>query len=77
MTLYDRIRLVQRIDRLIRLKSAGTPKEFATKLNISRSTLYRLLEELKEFGAPIRYCRRNQHFYYEKDFVLNFDRLRI
>jgi len=57
--------LIERADRLIRLKATGTAIEFALKLGISRKTLFRLLKYLREKGANIKYCRYRRSYYYE------------
>ncbi len=57
---------IQRIDCLLRLKSTGSPEEFAAKLDLSRSTLMRYLSKLKVMGAPIEFCyERNSYLYTE------------
>ncbi|MDR3339491.1 MAG: hypothetical protein LBT25_05255 [Candidatus Symbiothrix sp.] len=55
MNFFDRIERVQRIHKLIRNESTGAPKEFAEKLHLRERQLYNLLEELKCYGADIRY----------------------
>ena len=57
--------LIERADRLIRLKATGTAKEFAVKLGISRETLFRLLKYLREMDMPIKYCRNRRAYCYE------------
>jgi hypothetical protein len=58
---------VIRIDTLIHLRATGTPKEFAGKLGIKRSTLFQTLQELRELGADIRYSGSRQSYYYGDD----------
>ena len=60
----------QKLDSFIQKQNTGTPKEFAQKLNINRSHLYRQLDTLKDYGAPIKYNRKLQSFYYESPFDL-------
>lgn len=60
---FDRL---QHIDRLIRLKGTGTPKQLAQKLHISESLLYEYLSFMKEQGAPIVYSKMRQSYYYER-----------
>jgi len=43
----------------------GDPEEFATKLDISKRQLFRIIEELKDYGAPIEYNRSLRTFYYK------------
>jgi predicted DNA-binding transcriptional regulator YafY len=49
---------------LIRSKRTGTPIQFAEKLEISESTLYQHLNDLRELGAPIAYDKFRQTYYY-------------
>lgn len=58
---------------LIKNECTGNPKEFASKLNISRRQLYNELELLKIQGAPLRYSRKNESFYYENYFELEIN----
>ena len=70
---YDNIQdLVERADQRIRLKATGTPNEFAAILGISRASLFRLLEEFKILGAPIRYCDKRISYYYEYPVKIEF-----
>jgi len=55
---------IERIDQLIRLKATGSPKEFARKLGISKSTLYEYLKNIKNIGADITYDKNNNSFRY-------------
>ena len=70
MALFDIINRAERIHRLIRTESTGTPCEFAEKVSLSRRQLYNLLEEFKDYGAEIKYDRCKQSFYYINDFCL-------
>lgn len=61
---------LKRINEIIKSKSSGTPKEFAQKLKISESYLYRCINEMKEMGVPVNYDRNLRHYYYTKEFDL-------
>lgn len=63
----DFIDRLQAIDRLIQRKATGNPREFARRLRLSRSSLYDYLTLLKNFGAPIRYCKRRLTFFYKEE----------
>ena len=66
-------KLAERINKahkLILEEKTGTPKEFAEKLKISRSQLYNLIDNLKEYEAPIKYSKKINSFYYSKPFEL-------
>ncbi len=58
---------LQTIDRLIRIKGTGTPKQLANRLNISERSLYEFLGLMKDLGAPISYSKQKQSYYYEWD----------
>jgi predicted DNA-binding transcriptional regulator YafY len=64
-------RKLERIDQLIRLKATGTPREFAKKLNISKSTVYEYLKDLKEIGADVIYDKNRNSFIYKEEGKLN------
>ena len=64
MKIIEQIERLQRIDQIIRTESTGSPKEFANKLNISVSTLYELLNCLKQIGADIYYNRYKRSYLY-------------
>ena len=62
---------LKRINKLTKTKTTGNPKELARKLGISESHLYRYIEEIKEMGVPINYCRYANSYYYTKAFDLS------
>lgn len=72
--LLQQIELIERIDQLIRLKATGTPNNFARRLSISDASLYRLIETLKEMGAPIEFSVIRQSYIYssEVNFMCGF-----
>lgn len=74
MTFKERIDLLRRLHLLIVRKATGTPDELARKLGISPPSLFRQIEILREFGAPIAFCRTNQRYYYSEEFELDFNR---
>jgi predicted transcriptional regulator len=66
-------KLAERINKahqLILEEKTGTPNEFAKKLKICRSQLYNLIDNLKEFDAPIKYSKKINSFHYTKSFDL-------
>jgi len=72
--LLQQIELIERIDQLIRLKATGTPKCLAEKLDISEASLYRLIDTVKEMGAPVEFNIRYQSYIYANDvnFICGF-----
>jgi predicted DNA-binding transcriptional regulator YafY len=70
------LRRLQRMDFLISTKSTGSPQHFASKLEISVSTLYEYIVLMKSRGAPIKYDKYRQTYFYEEPgfFQLNFFR---
>jgi hypothetical protein len=64
MSFFDKIDKVKQLDTLIRLKSTGNCKTLASKLGISESSLFLLLQTAKDFGADIIYNpHRNSYEY--------------
>ncbi|MBP2832608.1 HTH domain-containing protein [Aquimarina sp. U1-2] len=54
-TIIKQAESIQRIDQLIRLQATGPAEELASKLKISRTTLFRLINVMKDLNAPIEY----------------------
>jgi hypothetical protein len=55
MTFTERLNKLEQMDQLIRLQATGCSKEFAKRIDVSESSLFRLLNDLKELGAEIRF----------------------
>jgi predicted DNA-binding transcriptional regulator YafY len=71
LTQYKRLKY---IDLLISRSATGTPKNLAQKLNISEITVYRYIREMKELGAPIKYCRScNSYKYTEEQYKFEIE----
>jgi hypothetical protein len=72
--LFNQIELIERIDQLIRLKATGSPKMLAEKFAISESSVYRMIETIKELGAPVEYSLVCQSYIYteEVNFLCGF-----
>lgn len=70
------IQMLNRMDHLIRMRSTGSPGDFAGKLSISERSLYNYLALMKELGAPVRYSRAGESYFYEENgrFVLEFEK---
>lgn len=49
------------------------PCVFAEKMHLSRSQLYNVLDVVKNFDAPLKYCRKKESFYYEFPFDLELN----
>ena len=70
MTFLEKIRLIERVDQLIRMKATGSAEDLSKRLGISRSSVYELLECMKSMDAQIQYCRTRSTYYYEEDKIL-------
>lgn len=64
MAIVKNIETIIRIDNLIRLKATGTPKSLANKINMSERNIYKIISNMKEMGAPIKYCNISCSFIY-------------
>lgn len=58
------IELIERIDQLIRMQATGSPGALASKLGISRTQVYRLIDIMKDLNAPVEYNIGIQSFVY-------------
>ena len=72
MKIYTHIERIKCLHSLIQREATGTPLQLAEKLNVSVATVYRLIAELRDRGAPILYCKHSQCYKYtEADY--NFE----
>jgi ribosomal protein S25 len=70
MKIHTQIERIKHLNSLIKREATGTPSQLAEKLNISVATVYRLIRELKDFGAPILYSKHSQSYIYtEVDYI--------
>jgi predicted DNA-binding transcriptional regulator YafY len=72
MKLLEQLQRLERLDQLIRLKATGCADCLAQRMNLSRRTIYNLLDILKILGAEINYCALRQSYYYVNDVYFNF-----
>lgn len=67
MSLKNYLKRLEFIDFLTRRKATGNLEVFAAKNRLSKNGLLHVLKEMKEIGFPIKYSRRLNSYYYEKD----------
>ncbi len=67
MGIFEHIRLLESVHHHIAHKSTGTPMAFASRLNISERTLFRVLEELKDLGAEIVFHKERNSYIYQNE----------
>ena len=74
MTFIERLKCLDRLDQLIRLKATGSPRELAERLGISKRSIHNLLEDMKNLGASIYYCSQRRSYCYEREleFIYGF-----
>jgi len=62
MKLIENAALVDRVICLIKRKATGDVSEFATKLNMSKRSVQRLIQEMKDEGYPIAFCKSSNSY---------------
>jgi transcriptional antiterminator len=68
------IRIIKRLHDFFVTEQSGTPKELASKLEISERSVYNYISYMKsEMKAPITYSMQKRNYYYNRDCKLNFD----
>jgi len=55
MNKFEKVCIKERIIRLVKLKSTGTPSQMAQKFEISERSVKRIIRELKEEGEVTRF----------------------
>jgi DNA-binding IclR family transcriptional regulator len=74
MRFIEKIKMIERIDQLIRMKATGSARDLAKRINVSKSTVYEILEIMRNMGAEIEYCSHRRSYIYciEKVFAIGF-----
>jgi predicted DNA-binding transcriptional regulator YafY len=73
MSLEEKRRLILTLDSIIRGKVPGRAEELASKLGVSRSTFFRLIEYMREeLFAPIVFDVTRNRYIYEEEGVVFF-----
>lgn len=67
---FDYWKKLFRMNNFIDRKSTGNADAFAEKMEMSRSALYRHIDELKALNAPIEYDKYKRHYYYSEPYSL-------
>ncbi|MGY6560343.1 MAG: DNA-binding protein [Nitritalea sp.] len=73
MELFLQIERIKFLNQLLQQENTGTPDMLASRLGISRSKLYTILEQLRDIGLEIKYSRMRQTFYCEEGSELQFE----
>lgn len=72
MNIIDIKEELERVDRLIRLKATGSPKDLADKLCISERHVYRIINQLKDIGCPVYFNKERGSYCYSDEGKLIF-----
>lgn len=70
MILFKQLAMLERMHALINQSCTGTPKAFARKMGVSERHLHKMIDELKDLDAPIRYSRKNGTYSYTEPFEI-------
>ena len=67
MNKFEKACIKERLIKLCRLRSTGTPAQLAAKFEISERTVKRIIRELREEGEELRYDYNSVSYIYEKN----------
>ncbi|MDR0799800.1 MAG: hypothetical protein LBN18_08580 [Dysgonamonadaceae bacterium] len=68
MNFLERLERMHRIHKLIQMETTGSPAEFAERLHLRERQLYNILDELKNYGAEIKFDLVKYSYYYTCNF---------
>jgi predicted DNA-binding transcriptional regulator YafY len=76
MSLIRSVKIIQRIDFLVRSRSTGSARDLSRRFGVSRRTIFEYLSDLRELGAPISWSYEyNSYIYHEGFFIeINFSK---
>ena len=66
MKFFEYREQLERIETLAKKNATGTPKELADRINVSERTIFRIIQNMKDFGIPIEYCRKTNSYSIKK-----------
>jgi hypothetical protein len=67
MNLFERLERIKYVDYLIHSKIANSTRSISEKLNTSPRQVANLIREMRQFGAPLKYDRRDRKYYYTEN----------
>ena len=67
MNKFEKSCIKERILKLARLKSTGTPADLAFKFDISERSIKRIIKEMRDDGDMIRYDHTRMSYVREED----------
>lgn len=65
MNLVNNLKKTEKLHQLIANGNTGSSKQLANQLQIDRTTLYIMIDELNSLNMKISYSRKYETFYYE------------
>ncbi len=66
------IEMIKRMDQLIRMEATGAPEDLASRLQISKTKVYRIIKLMRQLNAPVEYDFQVQSFVYAKSVDFHF-----
>jgi len=63
--LIKNIKRLEYANFLIKKRATGNLESFAKKMNLSKQSIKNLLSDMRELGAPIRFDRTKETYYYD------------
>ncbi|WP_114748568.1 HTH domain-containing protein [Pleomorphovibrio marinus] len=74
MEFIRQIERIQLLNKLVKEQRTGSPENLAKRLGVSRARLYLMLEELRDYGAKIKFSKKLNSFEYQdcKEIDLRF-----
>ncbi len=73
MSYSDYLKKLSFLNDLLKQGDTGTAEDLAGKLNVSRRTVFRYLDELRINGAVIGYSKIQKTYYFKNKFIFNIN----
>jgi predicted DNA-binding transcriptional regulator YafY len=70
MPLNDKCKQIDNLASLIDRKITGNAAQLAKRINVSRSKLYEIFDDLKLLGIEIQFDRKLNTFYYANNLII-------
>ena len=71
-TMIKQIQIIERMDQRIRMRATGNPDEFALRMDMSKTKIYRMIRIMKKLHAPVEYDITEQSYVYANEVGFTF-----
>ncbi len=77
MNFFANLCRLERLAGLIQRKATGSPEELGKRMGVSVRTVDNLINQLRDLGAEVAYCRERRSYYFVKPVRLSIEIIQL